>query len=320
MIEVLFTPPLTSVQDLGRDGFWYQGLGRAGAMDTLAHRVANLLLGNDENAATIECALTPAKLRFTTRQPFALVGAACGAQLDGVPLPRCYAGWAEAGAVLQLGPMQGGAHVYLALAGGVDVPQVMGSRSTQLREGFGGFQGRALAAGDQIGAVGGAVALPPQGLSLALPPLGDVITLRALPSSEHDSFEASSLEAFWSGAWQVTRERNRQGFRLEGQALTRHATGELRSHGIVPGIVQVPGGGQPIVQLADSATMGGYPKIAAVIAADLWRIAQAAPGTALRFEKVDLAEAAAADAALCEQIATIRRQIIAATTLYQSWS
>ena len=205
--------------------------------------------------------------------------------------------------------MRTGARIYIALPGGIDVPGVLGSRSTQLREGFGGFHGRVLMPGDLLKPMqADAAELPEAGLSLELPALWQpgeqAILLRALASTEHDSFTEAARAAFWTTPYAVTRQGNRQGFRLEGAPLDRNSAGELRSHGIVPGIVQVPGGGQPIIQLADSATMGGYPKIAAVIAPDFWRIAQARPGDQLRFVRVDVVEAAAAEveeAALLEQ-------------------
>lgn len=298
MIHVLFIAPGATVQDLGRDGFAAQGLGRAGAMDMLSHRIANMLLGNAAAAATVEIPLGPATLRLADGGRFALAGAACGATLAGRPLPRIWAGAAQAGDVLELGEMTDGASVTLALPGGVDVPEVLSSRSTQLREGFGGLQGRILMAGDILRATG-----PVQGptlpqLSLTPPRLREDgqtgIALRALPSTEYEAFTAAAQDAFWSGGYAVTHNRNRQGYRLEGPMLDYSDTGELRSHGIGPGIVQVPGGGQPIIQLADSATMGGYPKIAAVIEPDLWRIAQARPGDMLRFVLIDLPGAAQA--------------------------
>jgi allophanate hydrolase subunit 2 len=142
------------------------------------------------------------------------------------------------------------------------------------------------------------LALPPSGISLDLPgfrlPAEGMIHLRALPSTEHDSFGATSQQAFWSEPFHVTRQNDRQGHRLDGTLLTRTNMGELRSHGIVPGIVQVPSGGQPIIQLADSATMGGYPKIAAIIEPDLWRMGQARPGDRVCFHRIGLTEAARA--------------------------
>jgi biotin-dependent carboxylase-like uncharacterized protein len=299
MIRVMSIPPLATVQDLGRDSHWFEGLGRAGAMDPVSHRIANMLLGNAASAATLEIPLTPAQFRFDTRQAFAIAGAVCGARLDGRPLPRLFAGLAKAGDVLELGPIRAGARLYLALPGGIDVPEVLGSRSTQLREAFGGYKGRVLAPGDVFKPMTQSdPALSPSGISLELSefrlPNDGTIQLRALPSTEHDSFDAASLTAFWSEPYRVTRQNDRQGHRLDGPVLKRHSSGELRSHGIVPGIVQVPGGGLPIFQLADSATMGGYPKIAAIIEPDLWRMGQARPGERVLFRKVGLAEAAQA--------------------------
>lgn len=323
MIEVLALPPLATVQDLGRTGYWAQGLGRAGAMDPVAHRLANLMLGNDPAAATLEIPMTPGRFAFAARMAFALAGADCGATLDGRPLPLLFAGIADKGAVLDLGPMRSGARVFLALPGGIDVPEVLGSRSTQLREAFGGFDGRVLRPGDRLSPLSEVTpALPEHGLSLdcpALSPAAGPIDLRALPSAEHDEFDAAAQAAFWAADWQVTPQSNRQGYRLQGPGLNRASERELRSHGIVPGIVQVPGGGQPIIQLADSATMGGYAKIAAVIEADLWRLGQARPGDVLRFRRTDAAGAARAEAELARQIDAIGQDIAAVATQHRAW-
>lgn len=324
MIELLSIPPLASVQDLGRDGYWAQGLGRAGAMDLLGHSIANLLLGNAPGDATIEIPLTPAKFSIIEDGALALVGAACNAKLDDRYLPRAWAGPVRAGQTLSLGPVMTGARVYLALPGGINVAQVLGSRSTQLREGFGGYDGRVLASGDVLRASGTSTCTFPQGgISVAIPSLYSTdgsILIRALASSEHDSFNAEARTAFWSTPYKVTNQCNRQGYRLEGATLDRMPGKEMRSHGIGPGIVQVPGGGQPIIQLADSATMGGYPKIAAVIEADLWRIAQAKCGEKLRFEQVDLEVAAQASADHDSWIADLQRELNVTETLIRSWS
>lgn len=327
MIEVQFIAPMATVQDLGRDGYWAQGLGRAGAMDALAHRVANCLLGNDEGAATLEIQMTPATFKFTERTAFALVGASCSAKLGERSLPRVWAGVAEAETTLTLGTMgtgdANGARTYLALKGGIDVPEVLGSRSTQLREAFGGFEGRMLKAGDQLRPRDRAAPpSPTPEISVSLPPLWDgaEITVRALPSAEHDSFDADARAAFWSEGYTVSAMSNRQGFRLDGPELSRSATAELRSHGIYPGIVQVPGNGQPIIQLADCATMGGYPKIAAVIEQDLWRIAQAKAGQLIRFQRVDLDGAADAAAQAQAEWSALSRDIEAAIEQQKGWA
>lgn len=328
MIEVLSIPPLATIQDLGRDGFWKQGLGRAGAMDRLGHSVANLLLGNDINAATLEIPLTPARFKFYERTAFALVGAACDARLGGLVLPRVFAGIAEKNQLIELGPISSkssGARVYLALVGGIDVPKVLGSRSTQLREGFGGFKGRILAQGDKIASISKKLpTLPQNGLSLSLPPLrighDSNVVVRALPSSEHDNFSTEALSAFWSLPYTITPQSNRQGYRLDGPPLERTTNGELRSHGIVPGIVQVPGGGQPIIQLADCATMGGYPKIATVIEQDLWKIGQARAGDTLHFKKINLSAAARAVKEEATLFAQYRTDLDRVTKQLTSWN
>jgi 5-oxoprolinase (ATP-hydrolysing) subunit C len=311
MIEVLAIPPLTTVQDLGRAGYWRQGLGSAGVMDTACHRLANMALGNPPDAATLEIPLTPARLRFATRQGFALAGAACGARLDGQALPRIFAGIAAAGQVLELGVMQAGARVYLALAGGSTCRFCWARAAPSCARGSAAFEGRVLRPGDRLRAIDDRLPLlPAAGLSLEVPdlhlPRDGLVEVRALPSTEHDTFSDAACAAFWSTPYEISAQSNRQGYRLSGPVLDRDADGELRSHGIVPGIVQVPGGGQPIIQLADSATMGGYPKIAAVIEADLWRIGQARPGDRLRFLRTDLAgaaHAAAEAAALWDRLA-----------------
>lgn len=324
MIEVLSIPPLATVQDLGRYGHWFQGLGQAGAMDSLSHRIANMLLGNPASAATLEIPLAPVRFRFHTDMAFAIAGAVCGARLDNRALPAIWAGVAKADQVLEMKGISQGARVYLAVPGGIDVPVVLGSRSTQLREAFGGFEGRMLAAGDCLHGIDEtSPALPASGLSLGMPPLksddSTAIELRVLPSAEYDKFTAESRRNFWSSVYRVSPTSNRQGYRLEGQKLSWMSTTELRSHGIVPGIVQVPGNGQPIIQLADTATMGGYPAIAAVIEPDLWRIAQARPGEFLQFVRVDLEEAARAASEQQEILESLSICLAETRELLGSW-
>jgi len=325
MIEVLSIPPLATVQDLGRHGHWFQGLGQAGAMDNLSHRIANLLLGNEESAATLEIPLAPVRFRFQTETAFAISGAVCGARLDSRILPASWAGVAKVNQVLELKGISQGARVYLAVPGGIDVPVVLGSRSTQLREAFGGFEGRMLSAGDHLKSINDTwPLLPTSGLSLGMPALkrdgNSVIELRVLPSAEYDNFTSESRKAFWSSAYRVSPTSNRQGYRLEGQELSWMRTTELRSHGIVPGIVQVPGNGQPIIQLADTATMGGYPAIGAVIEPDLWRIAQARPGELLQFVRVDLNEAASAELEQRNILASLSAYLVKTRELLRSWN
>tara|TARA_Y100000815_G_scaffold261392_1_gene273709 strand:- start:594 stop:1574 length:981 start_codon:yes stop_codon:yes gene_type:complete len=322
MIEVVALPALATVQDLGRHGHWTEGLGSAGVMDPLSHRIANWLLGNADTDATFEIPLTPGRFEFIEDTGFAIAGAACDARLDGLALPRCFAGTALAGQVLEFGAMRDGARVYLALPGGIDVPEMLGSRSTQLREGFGGFEGRVLKPGNRL--QGRSAPGRPSRISVNLPPLrqdGEAeIRLRVIPSAETGQFTETALEGFYGKAYKVTPQSNRQGYRLEGPILERWTEGELRSHGIAPGIIQVPASGQPIIQLADAATMGGYPKIGCVIDADLWRVAQAKPGDLIRFEPLTVAGMREAEEAFAAYLEETRQQVATGRRLFQSWS
>jgi biotin-dependent carboxylase-like uncharacterized protein len=300
MIEIISTSPLATIQDLGRTGYYRDGVGRAGAMDTLALSIGNALLGNDPNAAGVEIPIFPFRLRFDADLDFSVVGADCNATLDGLTLPPDWAMRARAGQMLSLGVPLSGCRAYLCVTGGIDVPVVLGSRSTQLRESFGGHVGRMLQKGDVLRAIGGETDLPAGGLG-AMPastalPLGEPskIVVRVLPAAEYEAFLPEARERFWQTNWTVTPQSNRAGYRLSGPELQLESKLELRSHGVVPGVIQVPPGGQPIIQLADAATMGGYPKFGTVIEADLWRLAQARPGDLIRFQQTDYAAAVAA--------------------------
>jgi biotin-dependent carboxylase-like uncharacterized protein len=304
MITILSAHGPATVQDLGWQGHYREGVSRSGAMDRLALALGNALLGNDVGAAGIEVPLPPLHLRFETDLSFAVTGAHCHAELDGEPLPPYWARHARAGQELRLGHARAGSFAYITVHGGIDVPPVLGARSTHLRGGFGGVEGRPLRRGDRIAAAGSKAPLPGQGLgAMPLPALagsdaGDATAVRVLPAGEYDLFTPKALERFWATPWKVTAQSNRTGYRLDGPVLEMTTPVEMRSHGIVPGTIQVPAGGPPIIQLADAATMGGYPKIGAVIEADLWRMAQVRPGQALKFVRVGYEEAVAALAEL----------------------
>ena len=302
MIEILSNAALATVQDLGRLGSLRFGVGTAGAMDDLALAAGNLLLGNEAGAAGIEIPVFPFKLRFTADCAFALTGADCGARLDATPLLPWWSHQARAGQVLTLGLPQGAqraSRALLCLPGGVDVPEVLGSRSTQLRGAFGGHEGRALRKGDVLRAAEAQRAcrtgfglVPP---AFALPQeIGGLVALRVLPGAEYLGFEAASRDAFWAGEWRITAQSDRYGYRLAGEALQPVAPMELRSHGIVPGVIQVPHSGQPIIQMRDAQPSGGYPKFGTVIEADLWRLGQAPIGSRIRFIETHWDEAVAA--------------------------
>ncbi len=316
MIEILTSGALNSVQDGGRTGHLTLGVSHCGAMDRLALEAGNALLGNARDAAAIETAYFPFRLRFLADTTVAVTGADCAATIDGAPMPPWWARPAKAGQTLTLSRPIAGARAYVCLAGGLDAPEVMGSRSTDLKTGFGGHFGRGLLRGDRLATLGvstGCHALDAAGLgasptSYAEPPgRGAVTVLRTLPAAEHDEFEPSALSAFYGADWAVSKDANRSGYRLDGPVLRRTVSRDLLSHGIVPGTVQVPPSGQPIIQLADANTCGGYPKIATVVTADLWRLAQSPVGQTLRFLQTTRDEAVAALRTQQSWIADLRR-------------
>lgn len=327
MIEILSSSALATVQDQGREGYLRYGVGTAGAMDRLALAVGNLLLGNPDDAAGIEIPMFPFRIRFLEDLSFAITGADCSARLGDRPVLPWWTVRAKQGDVLTIGVPTSGTRCYLSLAGGVDVPVVLGSRSTQLRGQFGGYNGRQLQKGDVIKAVGlagrivlqdavlaaGFGTVPPEyslpaPLSLPAADAGETV-VRVLPAAEYDCYKPESLEAFWRDGWKVTPQSDRYGYRLAGPTLVATHSIEKRSHGIVPGVIQVPHSGQPIIQLRDAQPSGGYPKIGTVIEADLWRLAQARIGTKIRFVQTTYAEAVTALEELDSYLVRVRNLV-----------
>ncbi len=313
MIELLSSGTLSTVQDLGRLSHLRFGVGTSGAMDRLALQAGNLMLGNPASAAGIEVPVLPFQVRFLKDVVFAVTGADAAAQLDGLALAPWWTRRARAGQVLTLGGagpgFRTGARSYLLIAGGVDVPVVLGSRSTQLRGQFGGHHGRALVKGDILPGQP-ALALPggpdagfglmppdlalPQSEFFAAQSQTAVTAMRVIPAAEYDNFDAPSMQNFWGTDWKISAQSDRYGYRLSGTALALRETMETRSHGIVPGVIQVPHSGQPIIQMRDAQPSGGYPKIGTVIEADLWRLGQARAGSYIRFVPCTYEQAVAA--------------------------
>lgn len=288
MLEILRPGLLSTVQDAGRHGYRHLGVVQAGAMDSPALTLANRLVNNPAGSAALEIGGGPVEIRFGRDGWFALCGALHDAWLDG---EEVWSGWRlpfRAGQRLKLAGPRRGMWLYLAIDGGIAVPEVLGARATDLQAGFGGLAGRALKAGDCL-----PLGSPDATLAArcgVLQPQWEPV-LRALPGPDHDDFDVASREAFWNEPWRVTAQSNRMGYRLEGLALARNKAPELLSHAVLPGVVQVPPSGQPIVLMADAQTAGGYPRIACVIGADLWKLAQATPGTRLHFVPTDQAGA-----------------------------
>jgi len=290
MIEVIKPGLLTTVQDQGRWGYQGYGVGIAGAMDSFALSAANLLVGNPEGAAGLEITLLGPTLKFQGETLFSLTGADLTPRLDGIPLRNWTAHLAPSGSVLSFGGRRSGVRAYLAVAGGMDVPAVMGSRSTYLLGRFGGLEGRPLKAQDELPV--GVSAAPwnhlmgrafPENLR---PPYQKNPRLRAILGPFHDFFPEEGIATFFSSNYTITPNSDRMGYRLQGNPVTRRKTGELITCGLANGTVQVPPDGQPIILLTDRQTIGGYPIIVTVIHADLPLLAQSAPGDVVRFTPV----------------------------------
>ena len=269
---------LTTVQDLGRPGYAHLGVSASGAADALSLRAANRLVGNPEGAAGLEMTLVGGAFEFRQYAVAALAGADMAVER---PMWRPFP--VRAGEVLRCGPAIAGARCYLAVRGGIAVPPVMGSASTHLLTGLGGFAGRALRNGDVLAAGAAAVRLPSR--RAAHPPSRPPV-LRATPGPQAEWFDG----AFWGAGYRVTEESNRMGLRLAGLALEGHA-GRMVTEGVSLGAVQVPPEGQPIILFVEHQTTGGYPKIANVILADMHAVGQLRPRQAVCFECVDYGRA-----------------------------
>ncbi|OZI56351.1 biotin-dependent carboxyltransferase family protein [Bordetella genomosp. 4] len=312
MIEINQAGFYTSVQDLGRKSWRHLGVGLSGAMDPVALSVANLMLGNAIDAAGLEITMGHACVTFHTDTEIALSGATVEATLDGRSLPNWWALSVRAGQQLRLGAVNAGVRSYLAFRGGLAVPSVMGSASTDLKGGYGGMQGRALKNGDMLDLCP-MPALTRRNTGFGLPvmqrapyahqgdradqttPDGETVVplVHILPAAQWPDLTPAAQQQLVNATWQVSPQSNRVGCRLEGPTLPMQRRHEMRSHGIMPGVVQLPPAGLPIVQLCDGNTSGGYPVIATVIEADLHMFAQLRPGTPVRFALCDIAYAAA---------------------------
>lgn len=288
MLNIIRAGLQTTVQDQGRNGLRGQGVSLGGALDAPALYVANLLVGNRGTDAGLEVTLGECTVEFTREGWMALTGAGCDAYLD---KQRIWTGWnypVRAGQRLVLHRPKRGMRSYLAVSGGIDVPKVLGSRSTDLTGGFGGLDGRKLKDGDVLPL--GEVRHVPQ-KSQGIKQLLFNNYIRVLPGPEYQEFSPEEQEFFWRTPWHLSPQSNRMGYRLNGHSLRRNSSREMFAHGLLPGVIQVPHGGQPIVLMADAQTTGGYPRIACVIEADLYHLAQIRLGEPIHFIRCTLAEA-----------------------------
>jgi antagonist of KipI len=319
---------LTTVQDLGRHGHQIEGVPVGGAMDTVALRVANWLVGNNDDAAALEITIVGPSIVFQSDALVALGGAELAACLDDRPLPSWHVARVSSGSTLTFLGSPSGCHAYLAVSGGIDVPIILGSRGTYLRGGFGGHEGRALRAADVLpfGAT------PPQSMSVAAS-LGDrgersavarwsvgMSVRRAAPTDApvrvvdgtHTRLLTDESRQRLFGAEQefrVSTQSDRMGYRLTGASLELKEPTELMSEGVTFGTIQLPPGGNPIVLMADRQTTGGYPRIGEVASVDLPVLAQRRPGDRARFTSISVAEAQQAYIERENELAAVRRAI-----------
>ena len=283
----------SSLQDFGRFGYQRFGISASGAMDTVAMRAANALIGNAPETAVVEITLVgPAFTVAAERCRIALAGADFPLSVNGRPAEGWRAHALAAGDRVEIGGARAGMRACLAVAGGFAVAPTLGSLSTHSRSGIGGFQGRALQSGDRL-PLAGAPPGPLLALAAEHQPRHDG-PIRVVLGPQDDFFTAAGIASFLSADYRMTDRTDRMGAQLDGPPI-EHAKGfNIVSDGIMNGSIQVPGNGRPLVLLADRQTTGGYPKIATVIAADLPRLAQRRPGEAIRFERVTVDEAEAA--------------------------
>lgn len=298
-LEVLEGGLLTTVQDMGRIGHRRLGIAACGPMDADAHAAANLLAGNPPDGAALECTSVGPTLKFLATTVFVVTGADLGAvlhrsDLGDWPIPLGARLLARAGNVLSLAKRREGCRAYVAFAGGIEVPPILGSRATDIAGSFGGFDGRALRSGDTL-ALGpapriGAEAAPPvDGYSRVS---SSPVTLRVVPGPHEDCLTRESLELLLASSYAASQVSNRTGCRLEGPRLRHRGSAEVISDGMTFGSVQVPPDGQPIVMMADAPTTGGYPQVATIVTADLPLLAQVAPGEGrVRFSAVTIEQA-----------------------------
>ncbi|MBB4040491.1 biotin-dependent carboxylase-like uncharacterized protein [Microvirga flocculans] len=299
--------PMTSLQDRGRLGYQRFGVSPSGAMDLRALAMANALAGNPPEMAAIEFInLGGAFICEGGNLLVALTGAS--ASLDGTPVPPLTSLILQEGQTLEVGHLRTGTFAYLAVAGGFAVEPQLGSLSFHLRSRLGGLKGAALQAGSRLPCRPEAQGGEPMQLTLAIPEENEPI--RVMLGPQDDYFTPDAIRLFLESEFTISPQADRMGFQLTGPSLG-HAKGfNIVSDGIVDGHIQVPGSGQPIVLMRDRQTAGGYPKIATVISADLPRLAQMRPGSALRFKAVEREEAVAAARRLRDWIAALPEHLV----------
>lgn len=308
-MRIISPGPLSSIQDFGRMGYQDLGFIVGGAADTDSMHIANLLCGNDENEGVVEMTLYGITAQFSCDTVIALSGADVSPVVNGVPVSMNKAVALYAGSYLHCTSAQNGARAYLAVSGGFDVEAVMGSKSTSLKLGIGGFKGRKLAAGDVIALNRETEPFSDMdGRELSVSAFGSDVVLRCVPGPQDDMFTAEALRTLFASEYTVSASSDRMGIRLDGPALDAPEGTDIISDGIVSGSLQVPSDGKPILLIADHQTTGGYAKIATVISSDLPLAGQLSPGNTVRFAEISVEKAQ--ETALCkkEELERLRKK------------
>ncbi len=296
----------TTVQDLGRPGFGPLGVSASGAADPIALRLGNRLVGNSESTAALEMTLLGGVFLFSCDAVASITGSDFGPTLDGQPIALWTAFQIRAGQTLALGPTRSGARCYLSVQGGFVVPSFLGSASTHILSGLGGFSGRALRKGDTLGIGKPSMEFRNQTVAVSiLRRLAPRKTLRVTLGPQSDWFAESALADFLQRPYRVSEESNRMGLRLEGPPVPIARQDQMITEPVALGAIQIPSGGQPIILFVEQQTTGGYPKIANVISADLSSVGQLRPRDEIRLEQVSMAEARRL---ICEQEELLRSE------------
>jgi len=289
-VTVLNPGLLTTVQDQGRTGYQQFGVSVSGVMDPRSAALANILVGNPQGEAVLECTMMGPQLQFDQDTCIAVTGGDLGPALDGKPIENFAAVAVKAGQTLKFTGPKAGCRAFIAFAGGLDIPEVMGSRSTYMKAKIGGLEGRKLQKGDKLAFRAPKPALPKMADRKLRPEFVSqpVYPLRVILGPQDDAFTEAGLRTFLSETYSVTQEFDRMGCRMEGPVIEHKESGDIISDGIAFGAIQVPAAGKPIVMLADRQTTGGYTKIANVITADFRILAQLKAGDKVRFQEVSV--------------------------------
>ncbi|MFB1097477.1 biotin-dependent carboxyltransferase family protein [Terribacillus sp. JSM ZJ617] len=292
LFQVIKPGLLTTFQDLGRTGYQEYGVVVSGAMDDFSLQIANLLVGNKRDEAGLEVTMMGPALKVLDNAVIAITGGNLSPRVNGQPAPMWKSFAVKEGQLIEFGQPLEGIRSYISVAGGFDLPAVMGSNSTYLKAKIGGLNGRALEKEDILYGTENPHAATGRSLHYdEIPKYQKEVTARVILGPHQDAFTDEAIKTFLSSSYEITPQSDRMGYRLKGPELSHKITADIISEAIPLGGIQVPANGQPIILMADRQTTGGYTRIATVISADIPLLAQAAPGAHVRFKEVGMDEA-----------------------------